>query len=126
VTPKLTLPVATANSPTVLMFVFWYCHKRGKEARLAREAGAGGDGSAEVAEDEDGELEVEVSDEEAEVEEEGEGSTEQGADDEKAPSQDAEPDSIAKQKDSAEAVVERSEEPQSETPAAEGAHAEKA
>ena len=24
------------------MFVFWYCHKRGKEVRLAREAEAGG------------------------------------------------------------------------------------
>lgn len=23
------------------MFVFWYCHKRGKESRLAREAEAG-------------------------------------------------------------------------------------
>ena len=43
------------------MFVFWYCHKRGREVRLAREAEEGqGDG-----EDEDA-LEVEVSDEEGE------------------------------------------------------------
>jgi hypothetical protein len=25
---------------TVLLFVFWYCHKRGKETRLARESAA--------------------------------------------------------------------------------------
>ena len=38
------------------MFVFWYCHKRGREVRLAREAGEG-----DV-------LEVEVSDEDGAVE----------------------------------------------------------
>lgn len=27
-----------ANDTTVLMFVFWYCHKRGKQVRLDREA----------------------------------------------------------------------------------------
>ena len=44
------------------MFVFWYCHKRGREVRLAREAEEGqGDG-----EDEDA-LEVEVSDEDEEL-----------------------------------------------------------
>ena len=37
------------------MFVFWYCHKRGREVRLAKEAEE--DGGGEV-------LEVEVSDDE--------------------------------------------------------------
>lgn len=48
------------------MFVFWYCHKRGKEVRLAREA----EGKA-VEAGEEGEEEVEVSDtaDEDEVEE---------------------------------------------------------
>jgi hypothetical protein len=46
----------------VLMFVFWYCHKRGKEVRLAaQDQEKGGDG---VVEDGDGELEIEVTDEE--------------------------------------------------------------
>ena len=39
------------------MFVFWYCHKRGKEVRLAREA-------AEAEGEESDVMEVEVSDEE--------------------------------------------------------------
>lgn len=43
------------------MFVFWYCHKRGREVRLAREAEEG----QEDGEDDDA-LEVEVSDEEDE------------------------------------------------------------
>ena len=38
------------------MFVFWYCHKRGKEVRLAREAAEGQEGEEDV-------LEVEDSDE---------------------------------------------------------------
>jgi hypothetical protein len=43
------------------MFVFWYCHKRGREVRLAREAEEGqGDDENEDA------LDVEVSDEEDE------------------------------------------------------------
>lgn len=38
----------------VLMFVFWYCHKRGKETRLAKEAASGSDGEIEeIEEDED-------------------------------------------------------------------------
>lgn len=47
------------------MFVFWYCHKRGKEVRLAKEA-EGQDGGGSVEEDE-----IEVSDtaDESEVEE---------------------------------------------------------
>lgn len=40
------------------MFVFWYCHKRGKEVRLAREAEAGhieeGEEDAEVTDSADG------------------------------------------------------------------------
>ncbi|KAK5169695.1 uncharacterized protein LTR77_005673 [Saxophila tyrrhenica] len=46
----------------ILMFVFWYCHKRGKEVRLAREAAdaEGGD---------EGDLEeIETSDEDEDVE----------------------------------------------------------
>ena len=45
------------------MFVFWYCWKRGREVRLAKEAEAGG------VEGEEGEdaLEVDVTDEEDEV-----------------------------------------------------------
>lgn len=39
-----------ANHIAVLMFVFWYCHKRGKETRLAREA-EGEEKSAEGGED---------------------------------------------------------------------------
>ena len=46
-----------ANGTAVLMFVFWYCHKRGKEVRLAAEA-------AEAGEDREGFVEeVEVTDE---------------------------------------------------------------
>lgn len=48
---------------TVLMFVFWYCHKRGREARLAKASEsekAAGDG----ADDDDDIVEVESSDEE--------------------------------------------------------------
>lgn len=52
------------------MFVFYYCHKRGREVRLAREAAnsASGDGTVEEVEDDD---EIEVTDEEEPEEEEG-------------------------------------------------------
>ena len=59
------LVATTINISTVLMFVFWYCHKRGKEVRLARE-------QAEGASKEGGEeLEVDASDtaDESELEE---------------------------------------------------------
>ncbi|KAK3724077.1 hypothetical protein LTR37_001199 [Vermiconidia calcicola] len=46
----------------ILMFVFWYCHKRGKEVRLAREAEG-----KELKEGEEDEV-LEVSGDEAEVE----------------------------------------------------------
>lgn len=32
-----TLDRALANDVPVLLFVFWYCHKRGKETRLEKE-----------------------------------------------------------------------------------------
>lgn len=56
----------------VLMFVFWYCHKRGKEVRLAKEAeaastaGETGDEEAEdtVEDDEDDEDERPAADDE--------------------------------------------------------------
>lgn len=44
------------------MFVFWYCHKRGREVRLAREAEEAGVDGEDV-------LEVEVSSEDEELEE---------------------------------------------------------
>ena len=49
------------NAAVVLMFVFWYCWKRGREVRLAKEAVVEG-------EDSEGEdvLEVDVTDEEDE------------------------------------------------------------
>ena len=56
------------------MFVFWYCHKRGKEVRLAREAAEGQEGEEDILEvedsDEDDAEKVEGSDEEAEEAEE--------------------------------------------------------
>jgi hypothetical protein len=54
------------------MFVFWYCHKRGREVRLAKEA--------EGEEGEEGVLEVEVSDED-EIGEDDEGEDEDEDDD---------------------------------------------
>lgn len=51
------------------MFVFWYCHKRGKEIRLAKAAegeiqeGEAKEGDEEA--DDDGDIEVEDTDEEA-------------------------------------------------------------
>ncbi|WPG99372.1 Hypothetical protein R9X50_00218600 [Acrodontium crateriforme] len=53
--------VVMSLSVFILMFTFWYCHKRGKETRLAREQEQGKlDGSGLEGDDED--LEVEVSD----------------------------------------------------------------
>lgn len=44
------------------MLTFWYCHKRGKETRLAREQEQGTlDGATQEGDDDD--MEVEVSDE---------------------------------------------------------------
>jgi hypothetical protein len=56
------------------MFVFWYCHKRGREVRLAKEAEAEGvEGEdvleVEVTDEEDEELEKEVAELEKEIEE---------------------------------------------------------
>ena len=54
------------------MFVFWYCHKRGKEVRLAKEAGEGGTGEEEdvleVSDDGDGDADEEDLDEDAKEE----------------------------------------------------------
>lgn len=41
-------PEKTANDPTVLLFVFWYCHKRGREVRLEKERLATEGASAEA------------------------------------------------------------------------------
>lgn len=50
-------------SNAVLMFVFWYCHKRGREARLAKMSESETtDGTADDGEDDD--IEVESTDEE--------------------------------------------------------------
>lgn len=58
---------------TVLMFVFWYCHKRGKEVRLAREAGAAGsiegEADSKTASDADDGAEISDSAEDSDVEE---------------------------------------------------------
>lgn len=42
-----------ANDTTVLMFVFWYCHKRGKQVRLDREANEANEKGGEQATGED-------------------------------------------------------------------------
>ncbi|KAK5128493.1 hypothetical protein LTR85_003161 [Meristemomyces frigidus] len=100
-----SMNVVMSLSVFILMFVFWYCHKRGKEARLAKEAEAGKEGET-VAEDDDGEFEAEVTDEE-----EAEGEAEEKTADEPAEGKPAEgePESAAKQEDSAEAVSETAE-----------------
>ncbi|KAK5117976.1 hypothetical protein LTR62_004020 [Meristemomyces frigidus] len=69
-----TTNVVMSLAVFILMFVFWYSHKRGKEVRLAQEAatGDGGDGANDDVEGEDGDMEVEVTDEEEEDEELGE------------------------------------------------------
>ncbi|KAK6441443.1 hypothetical protein LTR95_002324 [Oleoguttula sp. CCFEE 5521] len=55
-----TTNVVMSLAVFILMFVFWYCHKRGKEVRLAKEQAAlkEGDGASDVAEDDDDEIEV--------------------------------------------------------------------
>jgi len=45
------------------MFVFWYCHKRGKQVRLEREGAAAGASGDATAEEDDEDLEVTDSDE---------------------------------------------------------------
>lgn len=45
------------------MFVFWYCHKRGKQVRLEREGAAASALGDVTAEEEDDDLEVTDSDE---------------------------------------------------------------
>jgi hypothetical protein len=42
---------ATVLTSAVIMFVFWYCHKRGRETRLEKEAQAAKDGEAAVVEE---------------------------------------------------------------------------
>ncbi|EMC92892.1 hypothetical protein BAUCODRAFT_37803 [Baudoinia panamericana UAMH 10762] len=82
----------------ILMFVFWYCHKRGKEARLAKEAAKKDGGKVEEVEGDDDDIEVDVTDEEGEDEDVAE---------EEAATGEAEP--IAEQTDSGEAVGEKTE-----------------
>lgn len=48
------------------MFVFWYCHKRGKETRLAREEAASANAEAEY----DDDMESDVTDEDMPEDEE--------------------------------------------------------
>ena len=58
----------------VLMFVFWYCHKRGREVRLAKEAAEeAGEGEEVEGEGEDEEEDLEDVDEEDYEEEEDDG-----------------------------------------------------
>ncbi|KAK4495793.1 hypothetical protein PRZ48_013061 [Zasmidium cellare] len=63
-----TTNVVMSLAVFILMFVFWYCHKRGRETRLAKDAeGEAQEGEAkEAGEDEDDDdIEVEYTDEEA-------------------------------------------------------------
>lgn len=46
------------------MFVFWYCHKRGRESRLAKESEGEKSGSQADGADDDDVIEVESTDEE--------------------------------------------------------------
>ncbi|KAK6442161.1 hypothetical protein LTR95_001602 [Oleoguttula sp. CCFEE 5521] len=66
-----TTNVVMSLAVFILMFVFWYCHKRGKEVRLAKEQAAleEGDGAADVAEEDDDEIEVSDSEDDEEAEE---------------------------------------------------------
>ncbi|OQO10386.1 hypothetical protein B0A48_03682 [Cryoendolithus antarcticus] len=66
-----TTNVVMSLAVFILMFVFWYCHKRGKEVRLAKEQAAlkEGDGAADVAEEDDDEIEVSDSEDDEETEE---------------------------------------------------------
>jgi hypothetical protein len=61
---------------TVLMFVFWYCHKRGREVRLAKEAEGGALEDGEVEDEDDGKS-FEGSDDEEEYEEDDEAANEE-------------------------------------------------
>lgn len=101
-----TTNVVMSLAVFILMFVFWYCHKRGKEARLARETGTGKEGEAAA---EDGDIEVEVTDEDEAEEEDEKGSA----------ANKGEPESATKQEDSAEAV---SAEAEKDAPGDVGAH----
>jgi hypothetical protein len=49
----------TLTSATVLLFVFWYCHKRGRETRLDQERLAAEDAESMTAEADDKEEEKE-------------------------------------------------------------------
>ena len=51
--------MTSANKAPVLMFVFWYCHKRGKEVRLASESAS----SSQIIEEE-GDIEISASENE--------------------------------------------------------------
>ncbi|OQO07786.1 hypothetical protein B0A48_06577 [Cryoendolithus antarcticus] len=66
-----TTNVVMSLAVFILMFVFWYCHKRGKEVRLAKEQAAlkEGDGAADVAEEDDDEIEVSDSEDGEEADE---------------------------------------------------------
>ncbi|KAI5360797.1 hypothetical protein Slin15195_G087130 [Septoria linicola] len=55
-----TTNVVLSLSVFILMFVFWYCHKRGKEVRLANESAS----SSQIIEEDDGDVEVSGSDNE--------------------------------------------------------------
>jgi hypothetical protein len=71
-------PALTDHLAAVLMFVFWYCHKRGKQVRLDREIEEGKAGEASATADADGKEENDGSDFDASDSEGGEG----GVDDE--------------------------------------------
>nr|OQO26539.1 hypothetical protein B0A51_08786 [Rachicladosporium sp. CCFEE 5018] len=66
-----TTNVVMSLAVFILMFVFWYCHKRGKEVRLAKEQAAleEGDGTADVVDDEDDDIEVSDSEDGEEADE---------------------------------------------------------
>lgn len=49
----VVLDLYRANNKSVLMFVFWYCHKRGKQVRLDREANEANEKGGEQATGED-------------------------------------------------------------------------
>jgi len=75
---KLRFPAAVTGSNIImsmsvfiLMFVFWYCHKRGKEVRLAKASEEGAD-VTELPDDEDEKDEEGEDDDEAENEDEDE------------------------------------------------------
>lgn len=61
-----TTNVVMSLAVFILMFVFWYCHKRGKETRLAREEAASANAEAEY----DDDMESDVTDEDMPEDEE--------------------------------------------------------